>query len=202
MKSEGSRSFGWQAAEPLSQSFLRAEPLSPLCLFVMQAASWPRGSVSITLQQQFHFPPEAKQFQSLEMFLIMSVVYECYMFTTVYIKNTYNFQEFLNFSQNFVHKLTLQPLFLSRDTVFWNITWTWVSSPWNSELKDFCIILQLWLRKIPKKLPSGQNISAKSNLLSTVNAHGVNSSFLFAKLLTQSLFVSLDQFKFKLLLSA
>lgn len=41
---------------------------------------------------------------------------------------------------------------------------------------------------------SGQNISARSNLLPTVNARGVNSSFLFAKLLTQSLFVLLDQF--------
>lgn len=40
------------------------------------------GSVSITLQQ-FHFPPEAKQFQSLEMFLIMPVVYECYMISRV-----------------------------------------------------------------------------------------------------------------------
>lgn len=50
------------------------------------------------------------------------------------------------------------------------------------------------IEKIPKKLPSGQNISVKSNLLSTVNAHGVNSPFLFAKLLTRSLSVLLDQF--------
>lgn len=96
--------------------------LLPLCLFAMQAAFWPRGWISITLQQPFHFPPEAKKFQSLEMFLIMSVVYECYMITTVYIKNTCSFQEFLNFSQNFIHKLTLRPLFLSRHTVFWNVT--------------------------------------------------------------------------------
>lgn len=52
--------------------------------------------------------------------------------------------------------------------------------------------LHCTLAVIEKK--SGQNISALSNLLSTVNAHGVNSSFLFAKLLTQSLSVLLDQF--------
>lgn len=194
MKPGGSGSFGCPAADPLSQAFFRAQPPSPLCLFVMQAASWPRGSVSITLQQQFHFPPEAKQFQSLEMFLIMSVVHECYMITGLYRKNTCSFQEFLNFSQNFIRKLTLQSLFLSRYTVFL-----------KHHLNLSFILLKLWtqrflhntlvvIEKNPKKLPSGQNISAASNLLSSVNAHGVNSSFLFAKLLTQSLFVSSDQF--------
>lgn len=106
--------------------FLRIQTPSnhspPLACLAMQAASWPRGSVSITPQQQFHFPSEAKQFQSLEMFLITSVVYECYMISRVYIKNICSFQKFLNFSQNYNHKLTLQPLSLSSYTVFLNVT--------------------------------------------------------------------------------
>lgn len=175
---------------PFLENNLPQIPVPPFACFVMQAASWPMGSVSITPQQQFHFPSEAKQFQSLEMFLITSVVYECYTISRVYIKNICSFQKFLNFSQDYIHKLTLQPLFLSSYTVFLNVTWTWISSFWSCEIKNFCIILWLWL----KKKKSGQNISARSNLLSTVNARGVNSSFLFAKLLTQSLFVLLDQF--------
>jgi len=47
------------------------------------------------------------------MFLITSVVYECYMISRLYIKNICCFQKFLNFSQNYVYKLTLQPLSLS-----------------------------------------------------------------------------------------
>lgn len=131
-------------------------PWSPRPRFarvVMQAASWPGGSVSITPQQQFHFPSEAKQFQSLEMFLITSVVYECYMIRGIYIKNICSFQKFLNFSQNYIRRLTLQPLSLSSYTVFLNVTWTWVSSFWSSEIKNICIILRLWLKKKKKNSP-------------------------------------------------
>lgn len=55
------------------------------------------------------------------MFLITSVVYECYMISRVYIKNTCSFQKFLNFSQDYIHKLTLQLLSLSSYTVFVNV---------------------------------------------------------------------------------
>lgn len=121
-------------------------PRPPFACFAMQAASWPRGSGSITPQQQFHFPAEAKQFQSLEMFLITSVVYECYMISKVHIKNICSFQNFLNFSQKSVHELPPQPLSLSSYTVFLTVTWTWVSSFWSSKV-NFCIILQLWKKK-------------------------------------------------------
>lgn len=92
----------------------------PLCLLGDASSILTPGSVSIT-PQQFHFPSEVKQFQSLAMLLITPVVYECCVITGVYVKNFCCFPVFLSSSQNNIHKSTPPPLPLSSPAFFWTL---------------------------------------------------------------------------------